>query len=334
MTLVNIAKDDFKPLFIDVSDITAMQVISSGAEIIIYNSQGPVLSGKSQDWNLDVATVVQKLENSGAHFVPLTLRRSGVDFLHYIAADAVTFAQISAPVNSGMVGAIIGVRGAGWLEGGAMPDDIDAFLNAVRQTRTLFEYKPEEAYSRYHDGALYIAPDSVVRMQGSLDHNQIDVFFDNCGRLDAQVAYHNQFDPVNSFEQKAIDIFNSKKYTGPHQDIAAIKDIIGQLKQKASQDRVDFVNKIAAANGNLVNISTATCAAFLRKEDIGMVSFYEDTNSGAPGLTVRSKEKQGGFGVALSLDFNTVAERNATLAVLLQRGAVPNKPKSNPGLKP
>lgn len=337
MTFVNIAKDDVKPLFINSSDVTALQIAESGKEIIIYNGQGRMLHAKLQDWNLDVADVVQKLEKNGVCLLPFTMRHQGKEHQHYIVPSAVTFATVSLPgKKDGMVGAIVGVRGAGQIEtweGGTTQSEIDNLIDAVRQTKTLFEYKPEDAHSRwYESAALYIDPASVVRMKGSFNYDQIDVSFDNSGSLDVQVAYHNQFDPKTSFEQKAIDIYNNKKYTGPHQDFEAIKDIVDQLKKEAFQARVDFVNKIAAANSDLLNISTKAQAAFLRKEDISTVSFYEARDGGAPSLFVRSKEKQGGFGESFSLQFNTEAERKTTLAVLLQ-GHVP-KTKSKPILKP
>ena len=337
MALVNIAKDDTKPLFIDASDITALQIVEAGKEIIIYNGQGRLLHAGVQDWNLDVADVVSKLENSGAPLLPFTTSHQDKTYSFYIAPSAVTYATVTLPGKDGTVGAIVGVRGMGRAEtwdGGMAQGEFDNLIAAVRKTKTLFEYKPEVAYSRWYNPAvLYIDPASVVRMRGSFNYDQIDVSFDNSGSLDVQVAYHNQFDPKTSFEQKAVDIYNDKKYTGPHKGMAAINDILEQLRKEAFQTRVDFVGKIAAANSDLLDISTQTQAAFLMSEDIGMVSFYEARDSNAPGLYIRSQEKQGGsLGETFSLEFNTAAERESTLAVLLQ-GKAP-KAKTKPGLKP
>jgi len=172
MTLVNIAKDDTKPLFVDPSKITAIQVLNADATgnelaVILYNDKDRFLTGSLKDLNLDVADMVKKLTDNGAQLLPLTMHSEGKEYPNFIAPKAVTFATISQPEKDGKAGAIIGVKGAGRIEtwDGAAQTEIDNLIQAVRNAKPLFEYNPEIAYARWGSPAkLYIDPASVTRM--------------------------------------------------------------------------------------------------------------------------------------------------------------------------
>jgi hypothetical protein len=350
MTFINIAKDDIRPLFIDPSDITALAITESGTKLSIYNGQGEVLYVNLHDWNLDATDVVQKLENSGISLFPITMGHEDTEFQHYIVPSAVTFATVSLPVKNGRVGAIIGVRGVGRVEtweGGTTQDAIDNLMDAVRQMKTIFAYKPEEACAGWMQPAvLYIDPASVTQMYGAPSNERIDILFSDTVRLNVHVV------PEGQFEQQAVDIANAAAGSRQHRAGATAKElfedfqkeavrtrvslneIVNQLKDAATRARVDFVNIIAVANGHLLNVSNQTLIVLLREEDIARVSFSTARDSGEPGLVIGLKERSGsgGGGKSFNLAFNTAAERATVLASLLQR----NEPqvKSPPGLKP
>ncbi len=313
MPLLNIAKTDAQPLYIDPSDVTAIHVWPEKGEMELFNSKGRLLFIGLESWNVDVADVVKKLADNGTQLVSLPSRhrkdKGGFEeYPQYIAPSAVTFATITEKGKDGKIGVIVGVKGVGREESyGTTPAEFDALLKAVRAVKPMLEYAPEEAHARwYNPAALYIDPKSVTQVRDSGFTRQIDVIFEQSGSLDIQIKEGTD---VNIIANK---IYDHKDETSDLQTI--FREAHRRKDDEEKQSRIKFASDLAAANGTLINISSADRAVHIRREDIGYLSFHEERD-GKFVLTINVPE-----GATrqdhINLYFETAAEREKTVKTL------------------
>ena len=83
--LLNISKTNDKPLYIDPSDITALEVDPEAGELRLYNSKDLLLWIKASDWNVDAADIVQKLSDNGTPLVCFPARCEGKEYPHFVS---------------------------------------------------------------------------------------------------------------------------------------------------------------------------------------------------------------------------------------------------------
>ena len=331
MPLVNIARDDAKPYFVDSDDITGLhqhirvENDKQRNELSLYNSKGQLAWLDADSFNLDAETAVAKLREAGVPMVKFPIRwpdnnDTYKEYVHFINPEAVTFATVSKPGADGKIGAIVGVKGVGWEESyGTEPAELEELMNTVSAVKKLQSFTPDVAEARWAGAAmLYIDPASVVKVRD--DGYQVNVYFAGSGSLDVQV-------PRADVNKIANDIYQGGKDT---RDLNIIFAEAHAKAEVASQKaRQDFARIAASGNAELIDLSTPERATFITKDDIGAVNFYDDEKSGRKILRIMpQKLHQNHYPDSLSLSFNTAAEREAALQKLL-----PKKPKA-PGFAP
>ncbi len=312
MPLVNIARDDVKPYFVDSDDITGLhQHISEENgkqknELSIYNSQGQLAWVNADSFNLDAETAIVKLREAGVPMVKFPIRwpdnaDSFKEYVHYINPEAVTFATVSKPGKDGEIGAIVGVKGVGWEESyGTKPEELDELMNTVRAVKNLKTFTPDVAEARWSGAAmLYIDTASVIKVRD--DGYQVNVDFIGSGSLDVQV-------PRADVNVIANEIYQGGKDTRNLNEIFAEAQAKADAKTTAA--RIDFAHAVASGNPALINLSTASQATYITKDAIGTVSFYDDERSGKMLLRIAPQKLHSNHHVdTLTLRFNTAAER-------------------------
>ncbi len=326
--LLNIAKDDTKPLYIDPSDVTGVQFhVESGKQTIsIHNPDGQLLWMDMAQWNIEAADVIDKLRNAGVPLVHFPVRWPGdndtyKEYDHYINPHAVTFATVTEVTKAGHLGAIVGVRGVGWEESyNTKLEELAELLAAVRAVKSLKEYGPDVAHARWYNAAgLYIDPKSVSRIVDS-GHGQIDVSFDGSGSLDVQVKQADVNDIVNDMpdfkpidENNLREIFNEAHRRKEEADKAA---------------RFSFSNDLAAANGNLISIPSSTVATHISREDIGWVSLSDDREGKQKILYIQpQKTPANQYPQAVRLWFDDANEAVSALKALSDQAGLPPAPE-------
>jgi hypothetical protein len=324
--LINIAKTEEKPLYIDSSDITAMMINPDKGELSLHNSKGKLLWISMKEWDVDPADALKKLADNGRPLVSFPTRWPAEEgkfkeYPAYVAPEAVTFATVSQPSDNGKVGAIVGLKGYGRHETyDISQEEIGALLKAVRASKTVLEYAPEEAYARWAaPGGLYIDPQSVTRIQDNGAGTQVNVYFGQYGLmagLDVQVKDVNPNDVMD----RLLD-------ENPNRDGREVVQEAYRLeKEEEGRARVAFANTLAAANGNLTLVPYSKTATYIDKKDIGFISFYNDERG--CDLVIHVQESPANqYGDRLTFRFNTAAERKKAFEQLTTGEEVNTKPE-------
>ncbi len=336
--LLNIAKTDENPLYIDPSEVTALHVDRAKEELHLFNGSGELLWIKYKDWGVDVDEALQKLEQNGTPMVcfPVRVKEDGREFLNYISPKAVAYITVSEPAKDGTVGVIAGVKGVGREEtwtGGMTEAEFETIRDAVKSAKNLLEYAPEDAYSRWSSAAaLYIDPQSVTRIedQGS----QLIVGFEGAGGLDVQIK-EVSIKPFLSPDYVAGDDSpeNRRLFNLAFQNLMAYQNQ-ESVKAEQKQARFDFSADITAANKRLINVSSNESANYICKEDVGYVSLRDDAQNGTFSININTQKNAGNpYGASLSLRFKSAAERKKAFETLDKALSAkpPKPPKSSPG---
>jgi hypothetical protein len=311
--LVNIAKTDGKPIFIDASEVTNVLLLPERNEIGIYNSKGLLLHYTSKSENIDVNTITQKLIDGGASLIAFPTGYDANERQQFVSPAAVTYITHSKPAKDGTVAVVIGVKGSGQENtSGATQAETDAFLAAVSAKKDLIKFLPEVAYSRCtNPAALYIDAKSVTRITTNAHHNQVDVGFEESGGLDVQIITLN----VNTI---ANEIYKRDGQTAT--DLKVVFDEAQRRKDIADkQAKFKFAHEIAIRHGGLISVPNPERAVYIQREDIGSISFHEeeDERDNKHILHIQPQTINGSyFPQAISLYFKTVADRMATFTLL------------------
>lgn len=263
MSLINIAKDAKKPLFINAAHVTALQVqiLPKEGQIMIFSLQGLAMHLRESDGNVDIAEVVRKLVDAGAELELLShSEENGVQ--QFVAPWAVSFMTVSQQdAATGVQGVIVGVGGAGQVtSNNVQPEKLVGLLQAVKKSgRTLLEFDPDDVYSRwYHPEKLYIDPMSVTRMRED-GGAQIHVSFDTGGYLDVQDGTKRRIKkehPKWGFSRSFSEAEKRREASG------------GNILLR------DFVQKIMQLNTSFVSVKGAKTICF-KPEDISSISFED-----------------------------------------------------------
>jgi hypothetical protein len=310
--LVNIAKTDSKPLFIDASDITSVLILPEKNEIGIYNSKGLLIHIADKSWNVDVTAVAQKLIDSGVSLQVFPTGYNTNERQQYVSPAAVTYITHSKPMDDGKVALVIGVKGSGQESTfGATQAEVEALVAAVSAKKDLLKYLPDIAYSRCSNpAALYIDPKSVTRITTNAHHSQIDVGFEKSGSLDVQMIGLN----VNTI---ANEIY---KRDGQTTDLQAVFDEAQRRKDTTDkQAKFKFAHEIAIRHGGLIPVPNPERAVYIQREDIASISFHEDKDErdNKHILYIRPQTTTANpFPQAISLFYKTVEDRMATFNLL------------------
>ncbi len=330
--LLNIAKTDEKPLYIDPTDVTAVHVDPAKEELHLYNSGGELLWIKHKDWGVDADEVLQKLEQNGVPMVcfPVRVEEDGREYLNYISPKAVNFITVSEPAKDGKVGVIAGVKGVGWEEtwtGGMTVAEFETIRDAVKSVKNLLEYAPEDAYARWSSAAaLYIDPKSVRRIQDQ--GSQLIVGFDGTGGLDVQIKdiSIDRFLPPD-YVRGEQSPENTRQFNLAFQKLMAYQEQ-PEVKAEQKKARFDFAADILKSNDRLIDVSSSEQANYISKEDVGYVSLRDDAEKGTFSITVTSQKSEANrYGDMLSFRFNSAAERQkAFKAIDKALSAQPPKP--------
>ncbi len=310
--LLNLAKSDDKPLFIDPSEVTGVRVFPDRNEMSIYNARGQMLFIKADQWDMDTADAVQKITASGNTLVSFPQRYDDKEFPVYISPAAVTFATISGTSEDGTAGAIVGVRGIGRQEtNAATQEEISTLLEAVRATKTLAEYKPEDVHARFYRAAgLFIDPASVTKIVD--DGYQVMVSFDQTGSLDVQVPQLEMgkilkaigYSPVVAIKPGMSAQEEMDKMERLQQEAYRLKD------EGERQSRMTFANGLAALNGTLDVIPTQDRAIHMHKKDITYISFYNDDEKSRYSMNLNPQPTATNpYPDALTVYFKSASER-------------------------
>src|SRR3954462_1142138 len=114
MPLLNIARTDDQPLFIDPAQLTVITINDDKSTITLYNGEGQLLHIDPVQWNTDLKDLLKKMDENGTPLHAFTSRwpdgNNGFnEHVTYISPAAFTFATISqADDKTGAQGAIFG----------------------------------------------------------------------------------------------------------------------------------------------------------------------------------------------------------------------------------
>lgn len=347
--LLNLARSDDRPLFVDPLSITAVHVCGDAQEqLTIFNDNGLLLWIDFREWGVDPALLVDKLEAAGNPLVPFPLRTSGGSSLdaginlHYIAPRAVAFATVTPVSDNGTLGAIIGVKGVGRDESyNIRPEEFQALLGGMKAAgKTLVRYEPDIAYSRWPNAAaLYIDPAAVQEIRD--DGSQVNVRFDGIGSIDIQTRgrSRDEAERVNSQVFSLLDRHGMQTAGATQSPYKDLHDIWAEAQRivKADKDdaRIRFAEGIAQAHGGLTRIINVREAVFVRPDDFTYVTFRdEDCEGGTPEyryimMLNRQRTQDDPYPEAVRLCFNSAAKRAESFAALTGGGVKPA-----PGRKP
>ncbi len=340
-TLLNIASEDKKHLYIDPATVTGMYVNPEKKELSLSNEKGRMLWINYEGYGVDPDVLLEKLATAGNKLVAFPVRYDGgKESLHYIAPSAVTYATVTEVTKEGNVGAIIGIKGEGRLESyGTKPEELQTLLDAVKATgKTLLEYKPDEAHSRwYNAAALYIDPAAVTSIRE--DGYQINVYFEASGSLDVQTSRDSakKSDRESELLDQLWEDGKGTKFKTPNEAWAVARKM---LEAEESQQRRDFANGIAAANGTLTEISPGTRAIHIRPEDFAYITFHDDDKKDVtPGyqymlILQPQKTPDNPYAEGVRAYFNTAADRTAAFEALTDSAPKAPAAKKPAALKP
>jgi hypothetical protein len=283
--LINIAKDDTKPLFINPGEVTYAVVSGEGddAFLAINNAQGNLLHYNAKEleyYNIDNKEAVRKLIAAGAPLVNFQARwpHSNDDSYevsdNYINPAAVNFVTVSGSnTDKNEKTVTLDVKGLNsFIESlSNTPEESNALVAAIQAAKPLRGYKAEEAYTAGTWGkpeVFYVDPKAVTAI---VDNGfQTRVYFGNPGWfLDARPKIQ---DDDKLAEKFANEIAHSTPEFGGGRDL---QDIFNEARARADAvnkaARAKLADGLAAANGNLVSIPSTNGAMHISKENIGIV---------------------------------------------------------------
>lgn len=323
MSLINIAKDDSKPLYVESRDITAIHtnISEKGVpEIAIYTAKGQLLYAAAPSMNLDAGIMVEKLRAAGVPLVDLPVRWPAAndtlkEYGHFINAEAVTFATVSQKDKDGRYGTIVGVKGIGREESyGTTQEELDALIAAVKAVKQFDVYGPETVTSRWHQAsALYIDPAAVTQVQE--DPIQVNVHFEGSGALDIQVP---DVDPNKRLNELAND--------NPQQ--RSLDFLYAQARREAEAAerklRGEFARAVARGGRNMIEIPAPGPLLFLNRDNMAVISFADDARTGDKYIGLRAqKTAENPYTNSVTLVFKTAAERLACFEKLREKLEAP-----------
>lgn len=275
--LINIAKSQGSPVYVDPSDITAVMTSPEKNEVTLFNSKGQLLHMSCAHWDVDFQDVVDKIAQAGKQLFGFTARwpegqDSFRDYTYYIAPEAVNFITTSKPSVQGVQGVIIGVKGYGRVESyGTTPQELDELLATMRAAKPMKEFTPDIAMARWSNpDRLCIDFNAVTRIVDD-KHMGIDVSFDEFDRrLDVHTPMLDINDLVTQEEAEAAQ-------AGGQESLSRLFWVEGTRRQKEleRQARQKLAEEIAAANGTLTHVPVPGQSVYLRPEESGFVYSFE-----------------------------------------------------------
>lgn len=333
-SLVNIAAAGKEPFYVVAQDITAIVVDTEGTTTVM-TAKGRLPACR----HLDISALRATLEQSGQALLTVaTNRHLDQPSATYISTAAITFATISQPDTNGTIGAVIGVKGLGWINQDLAQDEWADILSAMQNNgRHLLSFDPDQAHARWTTPqGLYIYPDAITQMTADGDPKQLNVGFEGSGRLDVQVSTYTK---RKEREQALYQSWAEQQPAGSLTNDFAQK---AQASVRAHVDcelrvvRSNFAYQLAQANGTLITVQDGTTYGpiYLSRKHIGGLSFGSPTgNNGEYTLMITAASHQTGMSVVAY--FNERAQRDAAFDALQRQLAAPvNMPRcAKPGPK-
>lgn len=327
-SLINIAKDDTKPVYVDVSEITSFAYDPSRTEMSIYNTKGQLMYINYESFNIDPADLLEKLTQAGNKMLYFPTRYEDKEHQQYVSPAAVTFATLTEIGKDNEQGAIVGIRGYGRIETyKAKPEEVEALLKAAAESGIeLQKYTPDVVHSRwYNASALYIDPKAVTQIKDT-GYGQIDVSFRDSGSLDIQAGRDS-----SKRNQAVADIAN-RLWNANRDAYPTLNDVFkaAENEVKAAEDKLreDFITKITSNNATLVKVPGTQYALYLTPEKYAYIGFHDFERDGKTSYSMtlsRQKTPANQYLESINLYFNSAAARKTAFETIRKAVEKPAK---------
>lgn len=314
---INLKTSADKPLFIDASTITAIEIYEDPySGFRLQSKQGEIFNISAEKWGVNLQDVLKKMEDAGYPLVAIPGKSGDRQYDGYLSPAAVTSITVSKTRDDGTVTSNIGLEGVVYFEArGVKHEYIDNLIDATKATgKKLLEFGPAElSGSYYRDGKVFINPDSIRRVEQMRD--EIHVTFENAPYFRGYLPKEDPDAPFN--EALALREVNNKREL--HELFTEVKD---RLAKTAAATVKSVVSKLTAGNDTLVQLPGQNI--FVRPSDFAYVQKFK-TDDGKFVLGLQPpRTASNTFPEMVRAMYNTEAERDVAFEVF--SGATPSKP--------